>query len=94
MVRKGLAGGSFQPLTKESVDKIHQTVMAVVEEVGFEVNSEKALKLFEKAGARVDREELRVRLPQETGSIPERGEPPSISMSRLASRRGRLPWKT
>jgi len=64
MIRKGLAGGSYQPLTEESIAKIDQMVMAVVEEVGFEVNSEKALQLFEKAGARVDREELRVRLPQ------------------------------
>ncbi len=64
MIRKGLAGGSYQPLTEESIAKIDQTVMAVVEEVGFEVNSEKALQLFEKAGARVDREERRVRLPQ------------------------------
>jgi trimethylamine--corrinoid protein Co-methyltransferase len=64
MIRKGLAGGSYQPLTEESIAKINQTVMRVIEEVGFEVNSEKALQLFEKAGARVDREELRVRLPQ------------------------------
>jgi len=64
MIRKGLAGGSYQPLTEESIAKIDQMVMAVVEEVGFEVNSEKALLLFEKAGARVDREERRVRLPQ------------------------------
>jgi len=64
MIRKGLAGGSYQPLTKESIAKVDQTVMRVVEEVGFEVNSEAALKLFEKAGARVDMEERRVRLPQ------------------------------
>ena len=64
MIRKGLAGGSFQPLTKESISKIHQTVMRVIEEVGFEVNSETALRLFEQAGAWVDREKRRVRLPQ------------------------------
>jgi len=64
MIRKGLAGGSYQPLTEESIAKIDQTVMRVIEEVGFEVNSEEALKLFEKAGARVDMEERRVRLPQ------------------------------
>ncbi len=64
MIRKGLAGGSFQPLNEESIAKIHQTVMAVIEEVGFEVNSEAALRLFEQAGAWVDREERRVRLPQ------------------------------
>jgi trimethylamine--corrinoid protein Co-methyltransferase len=62
MVRKGLVGGSFQPLTEESISKIHQTVMRVIEEVGFEVNSETALQLFEQAGARVDREERRARL--------------------------------
>jgi len=64
MIRKGLAGGSFKPLTEESISRIHQTVMRVIEEVGFEVNSEAALRLFEQAGARVDREKRRARLPQ------------------------------
>ena len=39
--------------------------MRVIEEVGFEVNSESALKLFEGAGARVDWEKRLARLPQE-----------------------------
>jgi trimethylamine--corrinoid protein Co-methyltransferase len=65
MIRKGLVGGSYRPLTEDSIAKIDQTVMRVIEEVGFEVNSAEALKLFEQAGARVDREERRVRLPQE-----------------------------
>jgi len=39
--------------------------MRVIEEVGFEVNSETALGLFETAGAQVDRESRRVCLPQE-----------------------------
>jgi trimethylamine--corrinoid protein Co-methyltransferase len=64
MIRKGLAGGSYRPLTEDSIAKIDQTVMQVIEEVGFEVNSEAALNLFEQAGARVDRKERRVRLPQ------------------------------
>jgi len=64
MIRRGLAGGSFQPLTEESISKIHQTVMRVIEDVGFEVHSETALRLFEQAGAWVDREKRRVRLPQ------------------------------
>ncbi|NQT31142.1 MAG: trimethylamine methyltransferase family protein [Deltaproteobacteria bacterium] len=64
MIRKGLAGGSYRPLTEDSIIKIDRTVMRVIEEVGFEVNSETALNLFEQAGARVDREERRVRLPQ------------------------------
>ncbi len=65
MIQKGLAGGSFKPLTEESVAKVHQTAMRVIEEIGFEVNSETALGLFSKAGAWVDRQERRVRIPQE-----------------------------
>jgi len=65
MIRKGLAGGSFKPLTEEAISRVHQTAMQVIEEVGFEVNSETALELFDGVGARVDRERRRVRLPQE-----------------------------
>jgi len=64
MIRKGLVSGSYRPLNEDSIIKIDRTVMRVIEEVGFEVNSEAALNLFEEAGARVDRKERRVRLPQ------------------------------
>jgi len=64
MIRKGLPGGSFKLLTEESIHRVHQTVMRVIEEVGFEVNSEIALELFKKAGALVDLEKRMVRLPQ------------------------------
>jgi len=80
MIRKGLAGGSFQPLTKESISRIHQTVMRVIEEVGFEVNSETALQLFEQAGARVDREERRVRLPQTKAQELIKTAPPEVGL--------------
>jgi len=65
MIRKGLTGGSYKPLTEESINKIHQTVMRVIEEVGFQVNSETALGLFETSGARIDKKERLVRLSQE-----------------------------
>ncbi|MFC2011402.1 trimethylamine methyltransferase family protein [Chloroflexota bacterium] len=65
MIRKGLSGGSFKPLAEESISKVHQSVMQIIEEVGFEVNSETALKLFARAGASVNSEEHRVRLPQD-----------------------------
>ena len=65
MIRKGLAGGTFKPLTEEAISRIHQTVMKIIEEVGFEVNSEIALGFFEKAGGQVDREKRRVCLPQD-----------------------------
>jgi len=62
MSRKGLDGGSFKVLTEDSILKIHQTAMRVIEEVGFEVQSEMALELFERAGAKVDREKHLVRV--------------------------------
>ncbi len=62
MIRKGLNGGSFKLLTDDSILKIHQTAVQVIEEVGFEVQSEIALELFEGAGARVDRGKHLVRL--------------------------------
>lgn len=62
MIRKGLAGGAYKPLKDESISKVHQTVMKIIEEVGFEVNSKAALELFEKAGAQVDREKRRVQI--------------------------------
>ena len=62
MTRKGLEGGSFKLLTDDSVLKIHQTAMQVIEEVGFEVQSDIALELFERAGATVDRGKHLVRL--------------------------------
>jgi len=61
-MKKGLAGGSFKPLDDEAVKRIHETAMRVIEEIGFEVNSEEALELFAGAGARVNREKRRVSL--------------------------------
>jgi trimethylamine--corrinoid protein Co-methyltransferase len=65
MVRRGLTGGSFKLLSEYDIDKIHQTAMRVIEEVGFEINSELALELFAGAGAWVDKQRHRVRLPRE-----------------------------
>ena len=64
MIRKGIAGGTYKPLDEESLKKVHQTAMRIIEEVGFEVNSEEALNLFKKAGAWTDEGNYRVRLPQ------------------------------
>ena len=65
MIRKGLIGDSFKPLNEGAIAKVHQTAMQIIEEVGFEVNSEIALGIFEEAGVWVDWEKHRVRLPQE-----------------------------
>lgn len=80
MIRKGLIGNSYKPLTEKSIQKIHQNAMRIIEEVGFEVNSETALGLFEKANAKVDWEEHRVRLPQEKALELIRSAPSEIRL--------------
>jgi trimethylamine--corrinoid protein Co-methyltransferase len=64
MARKGLDGGSFKVLTEESILRVHQTAMQVIEEVGFEVQSDLALDLFAGTGATVDKEKHLVRLKE------------------------------
>ena len=54
MVRKGLEGGSYKPLSEKDMAQIHDTSMRVFEEVGFQVNSERALTFFRDAGAEVN----------------------------------------
>jgi trimethylamine--corrinoid protein Co-methyltransferase len=65
MIKMGLPGGSFKPLTEESINMIHSTVLRIIEEVGFQVHSDEGLELFRGAGAKVDEEKRLVRLPQE-----------------------------
>jgi trimethylamine--corrinoid protein Co-methyltransferase len=63
-IRRGLSGGSYKPLTEDDIAQIHDTAMRVFEEVGVQVNSEKALKFFQGAGAKVD--DHIVRMPRDT----------------------------
>jgi len=64
MIRKGLEGGSYKPLSQRDIAQIHDTSMRVFEEVGFQVNSEKALTFFRDAAAEVDGR--KVKLSRET----------------------------
>ncbi len=64
MTRKGLEGGSFKVLDDRSILNVHQAAMQVIEEVGFEVQSDIALDLFAGAGAEVDRDKHLVRLKE------------------------------
>ena len=63
MARKGLEGGSYKPLSEDDIAQIHDTSMRVFEDVGFQVNSDRALTFFQDAGAAVDGRI--VRLPRE-----------------------------
>ena len=80
MTRRGLDGGSFKILTEDSVLKIHQTAMQVIAEVGFEVQSEMALELFEGGGAKVDREKHLVRLNEDKVKELIEGAPSEIRL--------------
>jgi trimethylamine--corrinoid protein Co-methyltransferase len=52
-------------LTDEDRQFVHEQTMRVLEEIGIAFNSEKAIDLLEQAGAQVDRETLRAKLPWE-----------------------------
>ena len=65
MIRKGLAGGSYKPLSPEAIVRINETVLQIIEEIGCEVNSEIALESLEKIGASVDKQQHRVRISRE-----------------------------
>ncbi len=54
MIRKGLEGGQYKPLSGEGIEQIHKTSMRVFSEVGVMVNSAEARDLFRKAGGSVD----------------------------------------
>jgi trimethylamine--corrinoid protein Co-methyltransferase len=65
MIRRGLPGGSFKPLNEDAIRMIHETVMRIVEEVGFQVHSDDGLELFREAGARVDMEKRLVSMSRD-----------------------------
>lgn len=58
-------GGGYQVLSEKEIREIHETTVRVLENVGFEINNEAALELFEAKGARVDFEQRRVYVPRE-----------------------------
>jgi trimethylamine--corrinoid protein Co-methyltransferase len=62
--RKGLVGGQYKPLTGEQVRRIHEAALSVLERTGVQVEEPEALRLFQDAGALVDRDAVRVRLPR------------------------------
>ncbi len=59
----GLDGGQYQPLSQDKVGRIHGSALRVLEEVGVKVDLADALEIFSDAGANVDAENKRVRIP-------------------------------
>jgi trimethylamine--corrinoid protein Co-methyltransferase len=59
----GLIGGQYQPLSRDKIGRIHASALRILEEVGVKVDLDNALEIFSGAGARVDVEDKRVRIP-------------------------------
>ena len=53
----------YEVLTPEQLDRIHDTAMRVLEEIGIDFREDEALAIWAKAGAKVDG--ARVRIPRE-----------------------------
>lgn len=55
----------FQPLSTHDIEAIHSATMSVLENTGFKVDNDKALKLFAENGASVDFENKIIKAPEE-----------------------------
>jgi trimethylamine--corrinoid protein Co-methyltransferase len=62
--RKGLIGGRYRPLSDGQVQHIHEAALSILDRTGVQVEEAEALRLFERAGAVVDRGSSRVRIPR------------------------------
>ncbi len=60
-----MARARVRYLSNEDRQFVHEQTMRVLEEIGIAFNTEKAIDLLERAGAPVDRETLRARVPRE-----------------------------
>jgi trimethylamine--corrinoid protein Co-methyltransferase len=59
----GLVGGQYRPLTVDQIERIHRAALSILERTGVLVEEPEALRLFREAGAGVDQDASRVRLP-------------------------------
>lgn len=63
-MEKGLSGGQYKPLGQDVIGRIHGSALRILEEVGVSVDLPEALEIFSEAGANVDSENMRVRMPE------------------------------
>ena len=80
----GLVGGQYQPLSQNSIERIHQATLEIFEEVGFEVHYEEALEVFAQKGARVDSDKKRVRLSPQMVEKTISAAPDAVTAADLA----------
>ena len=62
MVQRGLEGGQLRLLTRKEARDIHLASLEVLEDVGMRSPSEKILRVFEEAGAEIDRKDRLVKI--------------------------------
>jgi len=58
-----MVGCGLQLFSEHDLEAIHSNTLELMEMVGLKVTSEKAMDIFEKGGARVDREKQNVKIP-------------------------------
>ena len=63
-MKQGGRGGSLSILSQDEVQRIHEGALALLEEPGILSESDLFLDLFERGGARVDREARTIRVPR------------------------------
>ena len=56
-------GGQYKPLSKKNIEKIHETSLRVLEEIGVNVALDEALQIFKEQGASVNGENVRIPSP-------------------------------
>ncbi len=56
MTSKGMTGGQYKPLSDDQIEKIHETALSILEEVGFTYESglEDTVDMLVAAGARFE----------------------------------------
>ena len=64
MVKRGIRGGVFRPLSRSDVDSIHGASLEILEQIGLQVKSKAIIEVFKKGGADIDEKKSRVRIPE------------------------------
>lgn len=67
MSYKGLAGGHYQPLSRQQLDNLHAAALSVLEKTGFsyEAGLDETIAMMEEFGMQVDRDQKRVYFPED-----------------------------
>jgi trimethylamine--corrinoid protein Co-methyltransferase len=71
---------NFSILSKEDLEKIHETTLKVLETTGFRINSQKCLKILEEGGCKVDYKSQTALIPPHLVKEALRKNPKSITL--------------